>query len=104
VLNIIYYSARIHSQSFSTPSSDYGIEYSRGDMVIEGTYFFQVSSHDKQYLAFERFNFEKTFVQFSYLVIGTKLHITSTMLKGKECFELQIREHECLLDAIINRS
>jgi hypothetical protein len=82
---------------------DYGIDYSRDDMVVQGTYFVQVPSRAKRYLAFERFHLEKTSIQFSHLVIGTKLRMSSVMLKGKERFQLQICDHERLLDVIRNR-
>ena len=82
---------------------DYGIDYSRDDMVVQGTYFVQVPSRAKRYLAFERFHLEKTSIQFSHLVIGRKLGISSVMLKGKERFQLQICDHERLLDVIHNR-
>ena len=82
---------------------DYGIDYSRGDMVVQGTYFVQVPSRAKRYLVFERFHLEKTSIQFSHLVIGTKLHMSTIMLKGKQRFQLQICDHERLLDVIRNR-
>ena len=82
--------------------NDYGIDYSCDDMVIQGIYFVQVPSCAKRYLAFERFHFEKTSIQFSHLVIGTKLRMSSVILKGKERFQLQICDHERLLDLIRN--
>ena len=82
---------------------DYGIEYTRDDMFIPWAYFFQVPSHAKWHLAFEGFHFDKTSIQFSHLVIGTKLRMTSVMLKGKEHFQLQICDHEHLSNVICNR-
>ena len=91
------------SKLLNSVIDDYGIDYSRDDMVIKGTYFVQIPSRAKRYLAFERFHFDKTSIQFSHLVIGTKLRMTSVMLKGKEHFQLQICDHERLLNVIRNR-
>ena len=73
-------------------------------MVVKGTYFVYVPSRSKRYLAYERFNVGKTSIQFTHLVIGTKLRMTSTMHKGKERFHLLISDHERLLDVIGNRT
>ena len=70
--------------------------------MVKGTYFVYVPSHAKRYLAYERFNVGKNSIQFSHLVIGTKLCMTSTMHKGEECFQLLISDHESLLDVIRN--
>jgi len=94
----------IKSKLVDSIVDDYGIDYSRGDMVVKGTYFVYVPSRAKRYLAYERFNVEKTSIQFSHLVIGTKLRMTTTMYKGKERFQLLISDHERLLDVIRSRT
>ena len=48
------------SKLLNSVIDDCGIDYSRDDMVIQGTYFFQVPSCAKRYLTFERFHFDKT--------------------------------------------
>ena len=73
-------------------------------MVVKGTYSVYVPSHAKRYLAYERFNVEKISIQFSHLVIETKLRMNTTMYKGKEHFQLLICGHECLLDVIRSRT
>jgi len=55
-------------------------------MVVKGTYFVYVPSCAKRYSAYEEFNVEKTSIQFSHLVIGIKLRMSSTMHNGKENF------------------
>ena len=83
---------------------DYGIDYSRGDMVVEGKYYVLGKTRSTKFLLYEQYQWKKKYVQYSHLVIGTRLHLKPhNKSKKRMNFELTIEDHETLLDAIRER-
>jgi hypothetical protein len=84
---------------------DFDSTYSRGDMVVVGTYFVQtVDPRATRVLIFERYEHHKTCIHFSHLVIGVKIKLKNKRCKGGRRFHLSIEEHERLLEIVRSRT